>query len=86
LPGEFDNMFTPVIIRGQRRWNSSSVVDTFSVRSATPSHRSTAYLLLFIHLARFVGVRLRVGTSVALLCCVERQKSLHSESLASLGI
>jgi len=50
LPGEFDNMSTPVIISGQRRWNSSSVVDTSSFRSKTPRQRSVAYLLLFIHL------------------------------------
>src|SRR5215475_3884677 len=76
----------PVIIRGQRGGNSSSVVDTFSIRSATPLLRSAAYLLLFIYLARFMGACLLVGTSVALLCRVERQKSLHSEPLASLGI
>jgi hypothetical protein len=86
LPGEFDNMSPPVIIRGQRGGNSSSVVDTFSIRSATPLFRSAAYLLLFIHLARLGHAHLRVGTSVALLSCVERQKSLHSEQMASLGI
>jgi len=43
-------LFTPVTIRGQRRWNSSSVVDTSSFRSTTPLLRSAAYLLLFIHL------------------------------------
>src|SRR5215475_5492833 len=77
---------TPVIIRGQRGGNSSSVVDTLWLRSSTPRLRSAAYLLLFIYLASFVDTCLLVGTSVALLCRVERQKSLHSESLASLGI
>ena len=80
------SLSTPVIIRGQRGGNSSSVVDTLWLRSSTPLHRSAAHLLLFIHLASLGRARLRVGTSVALLCRVERQKSFHSESLASLGI
>ena len=80
------SLSTPVIIRGQRGGNSSSVVDTLWFRSSIPLHRSAAYLLLFIHLANLGRARLRVGTSVALLCRVERQKSLHSEQLASLGI
>jgi hypothetical protein len=54
--------------------NSSSVVDTSLFRSTTPLLRLGAYLLLFIHLARFAASSLCDGTGVALSSRVEGQK------------